>query len=129
MAETALTKHGTAPVARAHQNPVFTPRVDVRETETAVILVADMPGVDETSVTIGLDGSELAIRGAVAPEAPDGSALTYQEYGTGDYVRTFTLGDTIDRNGIEAVVKDGVLRLTLPKVRDAQPRRIAVATG
>jgi HSP20 family molecular chaperone IbpA len=88
-----------------------------------------MPGVDETSVKIDLEGSELTIRGTFALEPPAGYSLTYQEYGSGDYERSFTLGDTIDREGIQAVVKDGVLRLTLPKAKEAQPKRIAVNAG
>jgi HSP20 family molecular chaperone IbpA len=114
---------------RAQQTPVFTPRVDIRETETEVVLVADMPGVDESSVNIDLEGSELAVRGTFVPKAPDGYALTYQEYASGNYERSFTLGDTIDRDGIKAVVRDGVLRLTLPKAKEAQPKRIAVKAG
>ncbi|NLF93314.1 MAG: Hsp20/alpha crystallin family protein [Oligosphaeraceae bacterium] len=132
MAETALSKsESQAPVQteRAQQTPVFTPRVDIRETETALILVADMPGADESSVTIDLEGSELTIRGTFVPKAPDGYHLTYQEYASGDYERSFTLGDTIDRERIKAVVKNGILRLTLPKAKAAQPRRIAVQAG
>ena len=132
MSDTAVTKRNSqtpAEVERAKETPLFTPRVDIRETETDVVLIADMPGVDESSVSIDLEGSELAVRGKFVPKAPEGYSLTYREYGSGDYERTFTLGDTIDRDGIEAVVKDGVLRLTLPKAKEAQPRRIAVKAG
>ena len=132
MAETAMTKSGPqapAKAERAQETPVFTPRVDIRETEAEVVLVADMPGVDESSVSIDLEGSELAIRGTFVPKAPEGYSLTYQEYGSGDYERSFTLGDTIDRDGIKAVVKDGVLRLTLPKAKEVQPKRIPVQAG
>lgn len=132
MAETAVAKTESqtpATAERAQEAPVFTPRVDIRETETDVLLVADMPGVDETSVSIDLEGSELTIRGRFVPTAPDGYSLTYQEYGSGDYERSFTLGETIDRSGIRAVVRDGVLRLTLPKAKEAQPKRITVKAG
>lgn len=132
MADSAVTRRESqtpAETERARQAPVLTPRVDIRETETEVLLVADMPGVDESSVSIDLEGSELAIHGTFKPTAPDGYALTYQEYGSGDYERTFTLGDTIDRKGIQAVVRDGVLRLTLPKAKEAQPKRITVKAG
>jgi len=117
------------PGERVRQTPVFVPRVDVRENESEVVLVADMPGVDETHVSIDLEGSELTLRGTFVPKAPEGYSLTYQEYESGDYERTFTLADTIDREGIRAVVKDGVLRLTLPKAKATQPRRIPVTTG
>jgi len=132
MAEKAITKRAEQTPARAERAEdawVFAPRVDIRESETQVLLVADMPGVDETSVEIDLHGSELTIRGRYLPKAPEGYSLGYREYESGNYERTFTLGDTIDRNGIKAVVRDGVLRLTLPKAAEAQPRRIAVKAG
>lgn len=132
MAETAMTKRASrspAATERTQEGPVFTPRVDIRETEAEVLLVADMPGVDETSVTIDLEGSELTVRGRFTPKAPERYSLTYQEYGSGDYERSFTIGEAIDRENIQAVVKDGVLRLSLPKAKEAQPRRIAVTAG
>ena len=132
MSDTAMTKREPqvpTPGERVRQTPVFVPRVDVRENESEVVLVADMPGVDETHVSIDLEGSELTLRGTFVPKAPEGYSLTYQEYESGDYERVFTLGETIDRSGIQAVVKDGVLRLTLPKAKEAQPRRITVKAG
>jgi len=132
MAESAMCKRESQTptrTERAQQAPVFTPRVDIREMENGLILVADMPGVDESSVTIDLEGSELTIRGTFVPKAPEGYTLKYQEYASGDYERAFTLGDTIDRDHIKAVVKDGILRLMLPKVKEVQPKRIAVNAG
>ena len=132
MTESTVTKREQqtpASTERALQTAVFVPRVDIRESEAEVVLVADLPGVDETSVSVDLEGSELTLRGRFMPKAPEGFALTYQEYQSGDYERAFTLGDTIDRNRIHAVVKDGVLRLTLPKAKEAQPQRIAVKGG
>lgn len=114
---------------RASSTPVFVPRVDIRETEKEVFVTADMPGVDENSVDIGLERHELTITGTLVPKAPEGYTLNYREYATGNYERTFTLGDTIDRDGIKAVVKDGVLHLTLPKAAEAQARKIAVKAG
>ena len=132
MTENAIAKResqATTHPERAPQTAVFVPRVDIRESATEVVLVADLPGVDENSVAIDLEGSELTLRGRFVPKAPDGFALTYQEYQSGDYERVFTLGDTIDRNRIHAAVKDGVLRLTLPKAKEAQPQRIVVKAG
>lgn len=132
MSDNAISRRESQPPAeteRAEQTAVFTPRVDIRETTTNVLLVADMPGVDENSVSIGLEGSELTIRGKFLPKTPEGYSLTYQEYLSGNYERSFTLGETIDREGIRATVKDGVLRLTLPKAAETQPRRIPVSAG
>jgi len=132
MADKSMAKRepqAPAPAERAEETAVYMPRVDIRETENEVVLIADVPGVDETSVSIDLDGSELAIRGKFVPKTPEGYQLTYREYDSGDYERTFALGDSIDRGGIEAVVRDGVLRLTLPKAKEVQPKRIAVKAG
>jgi len=132
MSQTAMTKRESqapVPSERAPQTTVYTPRVDIRETDAEVLLVADMPGVDEGSVHIDLEGSELTIRGKAVPKAPEGFSLTYGEYESGDYERAFTLADTIDREGIRATVRDGVLRLTLPKAKEAQARRIPVTSG
>jgi HSP20 family protein len=132
MAETALTKQeGRFPAEpeRADTTPTFMPRCDIRESENQVLLEADMPGVDETSVHIDLEGSELTIRGSYLPKAPKGYSPSYQEYEGGNYERTFTLGNSIDRSGIKAVVRNGVLQLRLPKAKEAQPRRITVKAG
>jgi HSP20 family molecular chaperone IbpA len=132
MSDTKLTKTNAdtpATTERAKETPVFRPRFDIYENDADVLLVGDMPGVDETSVKIDLEGNELTVTGTFVLEPPEGYSMSYQEYGSGDYERTFTLGDTIDRSGIRAVVKDGVLRLTLPKAKEAQAKRIPVNAG
>jgi len=85
-----------------------------------------MPGVDEKSVDIDLDRNVLTIRGQSALVSPAGYTCTYREYRTGNYERQFTLGTEIDRSGVTATARNGVLRLTLPKVKEAQPRKIPV---
>lgn len=117
---------GTA--ERTRSRPAFVPRVDIFETDEAIELVADMPGVDETSVDITLENRVLTVKGYVEPTWPDGYELSYAEYRVGDFERSFTLSDSIDREGIEATAKDGVLRLHLPK---AQPvtKTVTVKAG
>lgn len=132
MASSALTKRKEDTPARAERtedSPAFVPRVDIYEDGANVVLVADMPGADESSVKVDLDGNELAISGRASLAPSEGYAMSYQEYSSGNYERTFTLADIIDRDGIKAVVRDGVLRLTLPKAKEAQPRRIQVKAG
>ena len=114
---------------RTRDRLAFVPRADVYETDEAITVVADMPGVDETSVDITLESNVLTINGYVEAVLPEGHRLAYAEYQVGDYQRAFTLSDQIDREGIEAVVKDGVLRLYLPKVTEAQRRKIAIKAG
>ena len=105
------------------------PRADIYETGEAIAVVVDMPGVDETTVDILLENNELTINGYVEPMQPEGHSLAYAEYRVGDFERAFTLSDEIDREGIEAVVKDGVLRLHLPKNTRARMRKIDIKAG
>ena len=114
---------------RTRDRLAFVPRADVYETAEAITVVADMPGVDETSLDITLENNILSINGYVEPLRPEGYSLAYAEYEVGDYQRAFALSDQIDRDGIEAVVKDGVLRLFLPKATEARKRRIAIKAG
>ena len=111
---------------RTRAGKVFVPRADIIETEEAILVVADVPGVDENSIDITLEKRVLSINGQVNPATPENFSLTYAEYGLGDFERKFTLSDEIDQDHIEATVKDGVLRLTLPKAGPAKTRRIAV---
>jgi HSP20 family molecular chaperone IbpA len=114
---------------RTRDRLAFVPRADVYETNEAITVVADMPGVDENSIDITLEESVLTINGYVEPMAPEGYRLAYAEYRVGDYQRAFTLSDKIDQDGIEAVVKDGVLRLHLPKITVAKRHKIAIKGG
>jgi HSP20 family protein len=114
---------------RTRDSLAFVPRADVYETDDDIVVMADMPGVDADSVDITLEDNVLTINGYVDPEPPDGHSLAYAEYRVGDYVRAFTLSDQIDRDGIEATVKDGVLRLRLPKAEAAKMRKIPITAG
>ena len=113
---------------RTREFPVFVPRADIFETDNEVTVIADMPGVDENSVDITLEKNTLTIRGFVEPEIHEGYTQSYSEYGIGDYERSFVLSNEIDREKIEASVKDGVLRLLLPKLDVAKVRKIKVKT-
>ena len=105
---------------------VYSPRVDIFEKDNAIVLLADMPGTDETNINISLEKNILTITGEVDVQQRQGYQLEYAEYGVGDYSRSFTVSEDIDRDKIEATVKNGVLRLTLPKAEAAKPRRIDV---
>jgi HSP20 family molecular chaperone IbpA len=111
---------------RTRTGRTYVPRVDIYETAEGVVLLADMPGVDENSLDITLEKNILTIEGRVSVERPQGYDLAYAEYGVGDYHRTFALSDEVDRNKIEASLKNGVLRLTLPKAEAARTRKIQV---
>jgi len=104
----------------------FQPAVDIFETKDELVLVADMPGVPPDGVDVGLEGDELSIEGRVRSGEYDGLKPLYVEYGVGGYYRRFTLGEMIDREGIKAQMKNGVLVLRLPKAERARARRISV---
>ncbi|MFA6110430.1 MAG: Hsp20/alpha crystallin family protein [Candidatus Latescibacterota bacterium] len=114
---------------RTRARSIFSPRADVYETSDAIVVVADMPGVDENGVNLTLEKNVLTIRGDVATPQRDGQRLTYTEWEDGDYERSFVLSEGVDRDGIGATVKNGVLRLTLPKAREAMARKIPVKAG
>jgi HSP20 family protein len=116
----------TTPAEQTRPGLVFTPAVDIFETEKEITLLADMPGVKSADLDIDLRDNMLTLDGDVkAPEAAD-EVDVIREYRTGKYYRQFTLSQLIDQAKIAAELKDGVLRLQLPKVEAATPRRIAV---
>ena len=114
---------------RASSRPTYRPRVDILDTRDAVVLVADLPGVAEGGADVTLEKNVLTIRGSVAPPGDDGLQDVVTEYGVGDFERVFTLTDEIDRSGIEATMRDGVLRVRLPRAREAASRKISVKAG
>jgi HSP20 family protein len=108
---------------------VFVPHVDIVESDSQITLVADLPGVDESTLDVTVEKNVLSLRGRVQPTLPEGFQLAYSEYEVGNFERSFTISNDIDRAGIEAVVKDGVLRLTLPKAHHAMVQKIPVKTA
>ena len=130
MAETAKEiekkEAATDRIERTRATQIYTPQVDIVERKNDIVLIADMPGVDETSVEINLEKNVLSIFGKVDEETYTGHRRAYAEYGVGDYERTFTLSDEIDRDRIQATVKNGVLKLVLPKAAAVKNRKITV---
>jgi HSP20 family molecular chaperone IbpA len=85
-----------------------------------------MPGVDEKSIDITLEKNVLTIYGTVEADIPENHNLFLSEYGIGDYQRVFTLSDEVDREKIQAIVNNGVLKLILPKAEAAKTKKIQV---
>lgn len=108
------------------QRRVFTPRTDIFETHEDIVVLADMPGVHENNVDITLEQNTLTLNGFVEACSHDGYSLTFGEYGIGDYYRRFTLPNAVDRESISATMKNGVLKLVLPKSNGAKTRKITV---
>ncbi len=109
--------------------PVFTPAVDIFENDSAITVLADMPGVKAQELSVDLRDSVLTLTGRVSPPEKAGESYVRREYQTGTFFRQFTLSEAIDQTKIEAKLSDGVLRLELPKMERAKPRQIAVRAG
>jgi HSP20 family protein len=104
----------------------MTPRVDVLEDDTGITVIADMPGVSKDSLEIKVENDALSIEGGVSTATPQAMEATYAEVRIPRYRRSFTLSRELDTGRIEAQLKDGVLRLRIPKHEQARPQRISV---
>lgn len=111
---------------RTRQRRVYAPDVDIVEKNDEIVVIADMPGVDETSVEVILEKNLLTIYGKVDAEIPEHHRLLVSEYGIGDFQRVFTLSDEVEREKIVATVKNGVLKLILPKIESIKTKKIPV---
>lgn len=129
MQETGKQELAQGSAERTRERVAFVPRADIYETNEHIFVVADMPGLSEQNVDIVLEEDLLTIRGYPEMPQPEDYDLTYAEYRVGDYERRFTVANTIDRKGIEATMKDGVLKLKLPKAPEARRRRIPIEVG
>jgi len=109
--------------------PVYTPAADIFETENAITVLADMPGVKARDLKIDLHDSVLSLTGRITTVEAAGEVDVLREYRSGTFYRRFTLAESIDQARIDAKLTDGVLRLELPKVEKARPRQITVRTG
>lgn len=116
-------------IERTSTRPVFSPAVDIYEKADSLVVVADMPGVDEKTIDINVENRVLTIRGKAAAPEREGYQLAYSEYKAGDYERSFTLSSEVAINHIEASVKQGVLEIVLPKSEEAKPKKITVKAG
>jgi HSP20 family protein len=106
--------------------PTMMPRVDVLEDEAGITLLADLPGVSRESLEIHVEGDSRMIEGGVAAATPEAMEAAYAEVRVPRYRRSFTLSRELDGGRIEAQLKDGVLRLRIPKQEHAQPRRVSI---
>jgi HSP20 family protein len=114
------------PAEQTRPGIYFTPSVDIFETDTAITLLADMPGVKPDELVIDLRDNTLTLEGDIAPVKDPKEEAIYEEYTMGRFYRQFSLSEVIDQKKIDAQLTDGVLRLSLPKVAKATPRKITV---
>jgi HSP20 family protein len=104
----------------------YMPAADIFETDDALTLLLEMPGVSKNNVDVQIENDVLRVEGKIDYSAYKDIEPVYTEYNVGHYARAFTLSNKIDRDAITARVEDGVLTLTLPKAKEALSRRIAI---
>ena len=103
----------------------FLPVADIFETDHALNVVLEMPGVAKENVEIGIENDVLKISGRIDIAKYEGLQPVYTEYNIGNYSRSFQLSNKVDQDGIKAELKDGVMTLVLPKSEKAKPRKSA----
>lgn len=113
-------------VERTRECQCFVPRADIYEVDDQIVIVADVAGASEESIEITLEKDILTINAYVDIDEFEGYSLAFAEYEVGDYQRSFRISDEIDREKISATVKEGVLRVFLPKATEALTRKISV---
>jgi HSP20 family protein len=104
----------------------YTPPIDIHEGPEGLTLEADLPGATERNLRIQLEDNVLSLYAKIDSPVPEGARLVHEEYRLGDYHRSFILSDEVDREQITAELKNGVLRLSLPKAERARTRRIEI---
>ena len=104
----------------------YLPYTDIHESEAGIVVTMEMPGVDREHVDVKLEKSVLTVTGRVDFSSYEELAPVYTEYNVGNYTRQFSIGDQIDTAGISARIEDGTLTVSLPKVKEATPRRIEI---
>lgn len=104
----------------------YVPSTDIYETDDALTLVMEIPGVEKKDVNVSLENDVLLVESKIDFSKYEGLEPVYAEYNVGHFTRSFTLSDKIDQEGISADLEDGVLTLTLKKAKQAAARRIAI---
>ena len=104
----------------------YVPATDIYETDDALTVVMEVPGVERKDIDINLERDVIRVEAHIDPSKYDGLDPLYTEYNVGHFARSFTLSSKIDQQQIGAQLEDGVLTLTLRKAKDAMPRRIEI---
>jgi HSP20 family molecular chaperone IbpA len=104
----------------------YVPYADIYETDEALTVLLEMPGVEKKDIDVRLENDVLHVEGRIDFSKYEGMEPVYTEYNIGHYTRSFSLSSKIDQQAINAEISEGVLTLTLPKVKEAMPRRIAI---
>ena len=119
----------SVPAEVPEQRLLFTPPIDIYESEEGLVLVADLPGVTLENLELQVQDNKLTLFGRVNPYVPEGMQGQHEEYGVGDFLREFILPDVVDHERINAKLNNGVLKVVLPKAEQAEPRKINIDEG
>jgi HSP20 family molecular chaperone IbpA len=112
---------------RTAPSAAYLPATDIFETDQALTVIMEMPGVSKENVEVNVENDVATIEGRIDFSKYEGIRPVYTEYNVGNYVRSFQLSSKIEQGAISAELKDGVMTLVLPKAERAKPRKIAVA--
>jgi HSP20 family protein len=107
----------------------YTPPIDIHESPDGLILEADIPGATEQGLHVQLEDNVLNLYARIEPRLPQDTRLIHEEFRPGDFHRSFILSDEVDRDRITAELKNGVLRILLPKADRGRARRIEVTSS
>jgi HSP20 family protein len=114
---------------RTRDRICYIPKTDIYEIDDEIIIIADVPGADQNSVDITLEKNILSINALVEDAVVDGYDQILSEYTSGDFRRSFHLSDEINQEKIQAIVKNGELRLHLPKIEPVKAKKIKVESA
>lgn len=109
------------------QIPIVTPVVDILENDDEILLFADMPGVSREDVSVHIENGQLALSGK--RKMATAGAASWEEFGEVEYRRVFSVPQAINVGKVGAELKEGVLRLRLPKAEAAKPRQVEIKAG
>jgi HSP20 family protein len=104
----------------------FLPNTDIYETEDALTVIMEVPGVEKNDIDVNVENDILRIEAKINFAKYEGLEPVYTEYNVGHFARSFTLSSKLDQQQISAHLDDGVLTLELKKAKEAQPRQIAI---
>jgi HSP20 family protein len=121
---TDIAKVEEALPERRNQLPTVAPAVDIHENDEEILLFADMPGIQKEEISINIDNGKLTIVGEMKMEKS--GAPGWEEFGDVEYRRSFSVPQTIDVAKVNAELKEGVLKLHLPKSEKAKPRQVEI---
>jgi HSP20 family molecular chaperone IbpA len=127
--EEMVTKPSAEEAAKAERTRCgrcYRPNVDILEKADELLVQADVPGAKPDEIDVKFEDGTLSIFAKVGPRQAPGAQYLLNEYGVGDYYRTFEVTEAVDASKITAECADGVLTLHLPKAESLRPRKIKV---